>query len=304
MKATTLFAAALLVAPAHAQDLWTDLITPDAKVERVATGFKFTEGPAWHRDGYLLFTDIPNNAIIKWSPENGEKTEIYRQPSGNANGLMLNAEHQLLACEHSNRRVSQTLFGQTITLADKFEGKRLNSPNDLDIAPDGSIYFTDPIYGLTKKEDKELDFEGVFRLSPDGKLTLLAKEFGHPNGIAFSPDAKTLYVNDSEPTLNNMRAFDVQPDGTLTNARVFADMKVQDAQGAPDGLKVDVQGNVWTTGPGGVWVFAPDGKLLGKIAVPEGTTNLAFGGADRKMLYITANTSLYRIQLKVEGFKR
>ncbi len=164
MKATTLFAAALLVAPAQAQDLWTDLIAPDAKVERVATGFKFTEGPAWHRDGYLLFTDIPNNAIVKWSPENGEKTEIYRQPSGNANGLMLNAEHQLLACEHSNRRVSQTLFGQTITLADKFEGKRLNSPNDLDIAPDGSIYFTDPIYGLTKKEDKELDFEGVFRL--------------------------------------------------------------------------------------------------------------------------------------------
>lgn len=283
-------------------------MAPDAKMERVATGFQFTEGPAWHRDGYLLFTDIPNNAIVKYTPpktEGGQgTTEIFRQPSGNANGIMFNAAGQLLACEHSNRRVSQTVFGQVITLTDKFEGKRLNSPNDLDIAPDGSLYFTDPIYGLPRPQDKELPFEGVFRLTPDGKLQLLVKDFIHPNGIVLSPDAKTIYINDSAPEANHIRAFDVQSDGTLSNGRLFADLKGTGQNGAADGLKVDTRGNVWTSGPGGVWVFSPAGKLLGKVAVPEGTTNLAFGGADGKMLYITANKSLYRIQLKVEGFKR
>lgn len=309
MKITLLLSALLCAVPVAAQGLWTDLIAPDAKVERIATGFRFTEGPAWHSSGYLLFTDIPNNAIVKWTPINGDsrgegKTEIFRQPSGNANGLMVNAAGQLLACEHSNRRVSQTVFGQVITLADKFEGKRLNSPNDVDIAPDGSLYFTDPIYGLSRPQDKELDFEGVFRLSPDGKLTLLVKDFVHPNGIALSPDARTVYINDSDPGQNHIRAFDVQPDGTLSNGRVFADLKTSTERGAADGLKVDAQGNIWTSGPGGVWVFSPDGKLLGKIAVPEGTTNVAFGGKDNKTLFITANTSVYRIQLKVEGFKR
>jgi gluconolactonase len=309
MKTTLLLSALLCAAPASAQGLWTDLVAPDAKTERIATGFRFTEGPAWHPNGYLLFTDIPNNAIVKWTPTNGDsrgegKTEIFRQPSGNANGLMFNQAGQLLACEHSNRRVSQTVFGQVVTLADKFEGKRLNSPNDVDIAPDGSLYFTDPIYGLPRPQDKELDFEGVFRLSPDGKLTLLVKDFVHPNGIALSPDAKTIYINDSESKLNHMRAFDVQADGTLTNGRVFADMKVQGIPGAPDGLKVDPQGNIWTSGPGGVWVFSPAGKLLGKIAVPEVTTNLAFGGKDNKTLFITANTSVYRIQLKAGELKR
>ena len=304
MKITLLLSALLCAVPVAAQGLWTDLIAPNAGVERIATGFRFTEGPAWHSHGYLLFTDIPNNAIVKWTPDTAGKTEIFRQPSGNANGIMFNGAGQLLACEHSNRRVSQTVFGQVITLADKFEGKRLNSPNDLDIASDGSLYFTDPIYGLPRPQDKELDFEGVFRLTPYGKLSLLFKDFVHPNGIALSPDGKTIYINDSESKLNHMRAFDVQPDGNLTNGRIFADMKVQGVPGAPDGLKVDVQGNIWTSGPGGVWVFSPAGKLLGKIAVPEVTTNVAFGGSDGKTLFITANTSVYRIQLKVKGLKR
>lgn len=287
---------------------WDDIIAPGTFVERLATGFNFTEGPAWHRDGYLLFTDIPSNAICKWTPPQGGqegKNEIFRQPSFNANGLMFNTEGHLLACEHGQRRVSLTAFGKVVTIAENFEGKRLNSPNDLDIARDGSIYFTDPAYGLPgMKEGKELDFEGVYRLSPDGALKLLAREFGHPNGIAFSPDGKRLYVADSDPQFSNVRVFDVQPDGTLANGRIFADCKDTTQRGVPDGLKVDAHGNVFTSGPGGVWVLRPDGKLIGKIAVPEVTTNVAFGEADGKTLFITAGKSLYRVRLKVEGFKR
>jgi gluconolactonase len=185
-------------------------------------------------------------------------------------------------------------------LADRYEGKRLNSPNDLVVKSDGSIYFTDPSYGVSKDRE-ELGFYGVYRLAPDGKLTLLVKDLVLPNGLAFSPDEQKLYVNNSEARY--IAVYDVKPDGTVTNERLFADLKDASQGGVPDGLKVDLEGNVYSTGPGGVWILSPEGKLLGKISVPETATNVAWGESDRKTLYITAYTSLYRIRLKIAGVR-
>ena len=189
--------------------------------------------------------------------------------------------------------------GKLTGLAENFEGKRFNSPNDLAIKSDGSIYFTDPPYGLQKDDPRDLDFCGVFRLSPKGAVTLLDRNFGKPNGLAFSPDEKLLYVDDTER--RTIRVFDVQPDGTLANGRIFAELKDPVKTGGPDGMRVDVEGRVWCTGAGGVWVFDKSGKLLGVIATPEEPANLTFGGPDRKTLFITARTSLYRIATKAAG---
>jgi gluconolactonase len=280
-----------------------DVIAPGAVVEKVAGDFAFTEGPVWQREGYLLFTDIPRNRIVKWHPKDG--VSVFREPSEQANGLALDAQGRLIACEHKARRVSLTeADGKVITLVDKFEGKRLNSPNDLALARDGSIYFTDPPYGLPQqKEGKELDFNGVYRLNPKGELTVLVKDFERPNGVAFSPNRKTLYVADS--TKRHVRAFDVKADGSLANGRVFAELQpwAPNIQGGPDGMKVDVKGNLYVTGPGGVWVFDQQGKRLGVIITPEVPANCAFGDADFKTLYITARTGLYRIRLKFAGDK-
>lgn len=274
-----------------------DILDDSAKLEKVAGDFQFIEGPIWHPDGFLLFSDIPANIIYKFA--SNQQVEVFRRPSGKANGNTLDKENRLLTAEHENRRVSRTeKDGKVITLADRYEGKRLNSPNDLVVKSDGSIYFTDPSYGVTK-EQEELGFYGVYRLASDGKLTLLVKDLVLPNGIAFSPDEQKLYVNNSEA--GYIAVFDVKPDGTVTNQRLFADLKDASQGGVPDGLKVDLQGNVYSTGPGGVWILSPDGKVLGKISVPETATNLAWGESDRKTLYITANTSLYRIRLKIAG---
>jgi gluconolactonase len=270
------------------------IIYDSTKLEKVAGDFQFIEGPIWHPDGFLLFSDIPANIIYKFA-SNG-KVEIFRRPSGKANGNTLDKENRLITAEHENRRVSRTeKDGKVIALADRYEGKKLNSPNDLVVKSDGSIYFTDPSYGITK-EQEELGFYGVYRLAPDGKLTLLVKDLVLPNGIAFSPDEQKLYVNNSEA--GYIAVFDVKPDGTVTNQRVFAELKDASQSGVPDGLKVDVEGNVYSTGPGGVWIFSPSGKLLGRISVPETATNLAWGDRDYKTLYITASKSLYRIRLK------
>ncbi|MEG4328122.1 SMP-30/gluconolactonase/LRE family protein, partial [Microcoleus sp. herbarium5] len=253
----------------------------------------------WHPDGFLLFSDIPANIIYKFA--SNQQVEVFRRPSGKANGNTLDKENRLLTAEHENRRVSRTeKDGKVITLADRYEGKRLNSPNDLVVKSDGSIYFTDPSYGVSKEQEK-LGFYGVYRLAPDGKLTLLVKDLVLPNGIAFSPDEQKLYVNNSEA--GYIAVFDVKADGTVTNQRLFAELKDASQSGVPDGLKVDVEGNVYSTGPGGVWIFSPDGKLLGKISVPETATNLAWGESDRKTLYITGSTSLYRIRLKIAGVR-
>jgi len=276
-----------------------DILDDSAKLEKVAGDFQFIEGPILHPDGFLLFSDIPANIIYKLT--SNQQVEVFRRPSGKANGNTLDKENRLLTAEHENRRVSRTeKDGKVITLADRYEGKRLNSPNDLVVKSDGSIYFTDPSYGVSK-EREELGFYGVYRLAPDGKLTLLVKDLVLPNGIAFSPDEQKLYVNNSEAKY--IAVYDVKPDGTVTNERLFADLKDASQGGVPDGLKVDLEGNVYSTGPGGVWILSPDGKVLGKISVPETATNVAWGESDRKTLYITANTSLYRIRLKIAGVR-
>ncbi len=279
-----------------------DLVDARAVVEQLATGCQFTEGPLWNTlENFLLFSDIPANAMKRWDATSG--MSIYRAPSGKSNGLTYDKHGCLIACEHANRRVSRTTAdGQVITIASHYQGKRLNSPNDVVVKSDGSIYFTDPPYGLTSAygvaAEKELDFQGVYRLAPDeDTLMLLIDDFDRPNGLCFSPDESILYINDTERM--HVRAFDVQPDGTITNGRVFAEEEGDN--GKPDGMKVDIEGNVYLTGPGGIWVFAADGTHLGVILVPERTANLAWGGDDWKTLFITATTSIYQIKCKVMG---
>jgi len=271
-----------------------------ARIEKLAGGFKFVEGPVWDPRGFLLFSDIPADTIYKWMPGK-EKPEVFRHPCGNTNGHTLDREGRLISCEHSGRRVSRTeKDGKVVTLVDRYEGKRLNSPNDVVVRSDGSLYFTDPPYGIPK-EQEELGFYGVYRLAPDGKLTLLTREFVRPNGLAFSPDEKRLYVADSQA--NFVKVFDVRPDGTLANGRLFADMRSPGKDGAADGMKVDVEGNLYFTGPEGVWIYSPEGRLLGKIIPPEVPANLAWGDSDYKTLYMTARTGLYRVRLKIAGIR-
>lgn len=276
------------------------IVPDDARIEKLAGGFRFTEGPVWDRTGNrLLFSDIPANQIKQWTPDG--KVTTFREPSGNSNGLTFDRQGRLIACEHGNRRVSRTeKNGKVVTLAERYGEKRLNSPNDVVVKSDGSIYFTDPPYGI-RPEQQELSFQGVYRLVPGGKLTLLAQDFDRPNGLAFSPDEKVLYIADSSRRMH-VRAFDVRADGTLANGRVFAELRSNE-EGAPDGMKVDREGNVYCTGPGGVWVFAPNGNHLGTIKPPEVPANCAWGDADGRTLYMTARTGLYRIRLKIPGLR-
>lgn len=278
------------------------LVSQTSNVEKLAGGFKSAEGPVWDPRGFLLFSDISANTIYKWT---SGKVSVFRYPSGYANGNTLNGQGRLVTAQHSRRVTRTEKSGTVVTLADRYQGKRLNSPNDVVVKSDGNIYFTDPRYGI-KKQQEELGFYGVYRLSPDGStLTLLAKDFAGPNGLAFSPDEKKLYVNDSDK--QHIRVFDVKSNGTLTNGRIFADLKLSSQYGVPDGMKVDVQGNVYCTGSGGVnglkgvWIFSPTGKLLRKIITPEFAKNLAWGDKDYKTLYITTSNSLYRVHLNVAG---
>jgi gluconolactonase len=288
-----------------------ELVAPDASVERIAGGLTFTEGPVW-RGGALLFSDIPNNRIARWRrlPEGPELTTFT---SGHSNGLTLDREGRLLAAEHGGRRVSRIADdGARMGLAEQFEGKRLNSPNDIVVKSDGAIYFTDPPYavvigtpGMVRPAGwwkdpipgKEQPCNGVYRLSPDGALQLVANDFALPNGLAFSPDESVLYIDDSAH--KHIRAFDVRADGGLANTRVLLDMASSDP-GVPDGLKVDAKGNVFCTGPGGVWVCRADGTLLGRIILPELPANLAWG-EDGSVLFVTARTSIYRIPTTTAG---
>jgi gluconolactonase len=264
--------------------------------ERLATGFQFTEGPIWLPDGSLLFSDIPANRIYRWTAESN--IEVWREPTGNSNGLTLDREGRLIACEHTTRRVSRTEGdGTVITLAAQYQGKRLNSPNDVVVKSDGTIYFTDPPYGI-EPEEGEQPCNGVYRILMDGTIELLIDDFDRPNGLAFSPDESILYVDDSPR--RHVRAFDVQADGRLTNSRILADLD-HPQPGSPDGMKVDEAGHLIVTGATGIWVFEPDGTHLGVIVTPERPANCAWGDADRKSLYSTARTSLYRIQVKVPG---
>lgn len=268
----------------------------DGEPELLATGFEFTEGPVWQVDGSLLFSDIPANCTYRWSAEDG--ATVWREPTGNANGMTLDRQGRLLACEHSGRQVSRIApDGSATTVADSYQGKRLNSPNDIVVKSDGVIYFTDPPYGIQPAE-REQPCNGVYRVLEDGVVELMAHDFDRPNGLAFSPDESILYIDDSPR--RHVRAFDVRPDGTLTNSRIIADMD-HPQPGSPDGMKIDVEGNLYVTGATGIWVFDPDGTLLGVIATPERPANCAWGDDDHRSLYITARTSLFRIRTKVAG---
>jgi gluconolactonase len=299
------------------------LVPPDAKLEILAGGFIWTEGPVWIKDkdgGFLAFSDIPNNVVNKWD---GKKITPYVKPSGytgkkprggkpgdepGSNGLMLDAQGRLTLCEHGDRRVTRIeKDGTTKTvLADKYMGKRLNSPNDLVYHSNGDLYFTDPPYGMEKGWDdpaRELDFCGVYRLGTDGKLTLLTKEMSRPNGITLSPDEKTLYVANSDPDNPVWRAFPLKMDGTLGASRLFFDatpLVAAKKKGLPDGMKVDQKGNLFATGPGGVLVFSPEGKHLGTIATGVNTANCAFG-EDGMTLFVAADHDICRIRLSTKG---
>jgi gluconolactonase len=280
-----------------APDFWK-VVEKGARVEKVAGGFQFTEGPVWSPAGFLLFSDIPANQIVKYVP--GGLSSVFRTPSGNSNGLTYDRAGRLLMCEHSNRRVSRLESDGTVTvLAASYAGKSLNSPNDIVVRSDGTVYFTDPPYGVPEGQKQELPFQGVYKISPDGKLTLLVQDFDRPNGIALSPDEKTLYVDDS--TRMHVRAFEVAADGSISNGRVLAELRAQ-RPGVPDGLKVDRQGNLYVTGAGGLWVLDKTGKHLGTIVMTELPANCGWGDEDLRTLYLTARTGLYKIRLKIPGF--
>ncbi len=291
------------------------LIPAGAEVEKLAGGFTFTEAPLWRPSGVLWFSDVVGNVVRQWSPD-GKVTEILKPggydgnslPAGGyigPNGMVNYKDGSVLLCQHGNRRIALVGADMKVsTFVDKFEGKKLNSPNDLVFRSDGSLYFTDPPYGLPKADDdpmKELKFNGVYRWS-NGKLQLVVKDLTRPNGLGFSPDGKTLYVANSDEKQRLWMRYDVAANGSVSNGKVFADLSAEKDSGVPDGMKVDSLGNLWATGPGGLWVFSPDGKRLGRIKLPEQPSNCNWGD-DGKTLYITAVTGLYRIKLPVAGEK-
>ena len=279
---------------AHDDRFW-QLVARDQTIERLAGRFRFTEGPIWrptHND--LLFSDIPANRIYSWD---GRQTTVFREPSNHANGMTLAQDGSLLICEHGARRVARLApDGVYTVLADQFEGQPLNSPNDIVVNKQGDIFFTDPPFGI-RPNQQQLPFQGVFRLRANGALTLLIDDMIRPNGLAFSADETRLYVDDSANA--TLRVYDIDVDGTLFAPRTFCQMG--QIGGNPDGMKVDRDGNVYCTGPGGVWVLTPRGEQLGIIATGEQPANCAWGDSDRRTLFITARTSLYKIRLNIPG---
>jgi gluconolactonase len=304
------------------------IVPADAVVEKVGDNFGFLEGPVWVNtkdQGYLLFSDIPANVIRKWDPKNGfsvflDKSGFTGTDASNvggqtnngkglvnligSNGITIDRQGRIVYCAHGDRQIVRLEKNATRTvLATRYEGKRLNSPNDLVFKSDGSLYFTDPTAGLRlqdKDPKRELPFNGVYRLAK-GKVTLLSKDFARPNGIAFSPDEKYLYVNDT--SMKIIMRFAVQRDGSVKDGQIISDMNSDTAPGAPDGMKVDQKGNIYCTGPGGFWIMSPEGKHLATVKTKELPANLGWGDADGKALYLTARTGLYRIHLNIPGVR-
>jgi gluconolactonase len=292
------------------------LVPKDAKLEKIADGFTWVEGPVWHKQGgYLLFSDIPANAVYKW--KSGEGASVYLKSSGysgtalfagmepGSNGLTFDAKGQLVLCRHGDRQIGRLESNGTIVpLADHYDGHKINSPNDLVYKSNGDLYFTDPPFGLPHAfaDSSKAPVQGVYRLAKDGTLTLLIHDIKAPNGIAFSPDEKTLYVSDVDPKRAAWLAYDMQPDGTVTNGRVFFDATRwrKDPFFGPDGFKVDHQGNIFGARPGGLSVIAPDGTLLGTIETGQPTSNVAWG-EDGRTLFITGGSSVYRLHLTTSG---
>jgi gluconolactonase len=278
-----------------ADELSTILETTQA--ERLATGFVFTEGPLWHPDGFYYFVDVRSSVLYRVTP--GRAHEVVRDKTGGGNGTTFDLQGRLVLCEGENRRVTRTAGdGRIEVLMDRFEGKRLNRPNDVVCRSDGSIYFTDPGLRVPLGE-RELPYAGVYRVAPDGNQILVA-DFEYPNGLAFSPDERKLYVANTR-WAQYIHVLELDAAGKMMRRRIFADMSSDETDGVPDGMKVDVEGRVYCTGPGGTWVFAPDGSQLGIIRTPEVPANLAFGGPDLKTLFFTARTSVYTMRVKVAG---
>ena len=292
-----------------------DAIVPaDYRIEKLAGDMRFTEGPVWVAGDspHLLFSDIPANVIYRWAEGDTAASVFYdqvyegepREAGLGSNGLLLDAEGRLVACEHGNRRISRLEDGAWISLADSYEGKRFNSPNDAAWHANGWLYFTDPPYGLPKQEEdpaRELDFNGIYRLDCEsGEVQLLAADQTRPNGIGFSPDGKTAYVANSDSSMKAWMAYDVTAEGRFEKARIFYDASNEAAPGSPDGLKLDMDGNIYAAGPGGVWIFTPGGEHLGTIQPAEVPANVAWGD-DGSSLYMTARTGLYRIKLLAKG---
>lgn len=285
---------------------FTPLVDPSVQAQTIASGLLFTEGPVWHsNDRRLIFSDIRGDTLYTWSGEKG--LEIFRRPSGQANGNTYDRRGRLITCEHANRRLSRTFRSGAIeVLASHYEGKRLNSPNDVICAANGDLYFTDPPYGLRQPDGsivgQELDVCGVYRVSPtDGRLTLLIDDFRRPNGLVLNAEETQLFIADTER--HHVRVFDVGADGSLRNDRVFAELRYGELVGRPDGMKMDVAGHLYVAGSTqeGVWVFHPEGRLLGFIEVGEAPANLAWGGEDWRSLFVTARTSVYRILMNIAG---
>ena len=307
-----------------------ELIDPNAKLEKIAGGFGFTEGALWVPKGYLLFSEMPGNVIYKWTPDG--KVSVYMEKCGyqgvdiwrvgfmqtngklkdepgyeefpmiGCNGLTLDRQGRLVIATWAGRSIDRIEHdGRRTVLADKYEGKRFGGTNDVIVKKDGTVYFTDGYGGLRLRENdprKELNFNGVYMVK-NGKVTRVIDDIPNTNGIAFSPDEKILYANGSRDRF--VRAYDVNPDGTLKNSRMLIDVNSDPARGIADGLRVDVKGNLWETGPGGIWIISPAGKHLGTIHLPELGANVEFGDADRKTLYIAARTSIYKMRVKIEG---
>jgi gluconolactonase len=298
------------------------LIAPDAKIEILAQDFDWSEGPVWVKEGggFLLFSDVPQNVIYKW--KEGERAREWLKPSGytgseprgaelGSNGLLLDAKGRLVICQHGDRRMARmdaplsAPAPKFSTIAEKYEGARFNSPNDAVFHSSGDLYFTDPPYGMVKQfEDpaREIPYQGVFRVQRDGTVSLMTRDMTRPNGLAFSPDEKTLYIAQSDPAAPIWRAFSMKPDGSLGQGRVLFDATTlaKTRRGLPDGLKIDTEGNLFATGPGGVLILTPEGKHLGTILTGQATGNCAFGN-DGRTLYITADMYLMRVRLKTKG---
>ena len=282
------------------------IISPAEPIQHLADGFGGASGPAegplWWKEGrYLLFSDIHNDKRMKYEP--GKGVSVFQEPTNRANGLTRDLQGRLVACEHDSRRVTrQELDGSTTVIANSFQGRRLNRPNDVVVKSDGCIYFTDPWTSPAAPEQWDLSFSGIYRVTPDlGSMSLLIGDFVLPNGLAFSPDETVLYINDTRR--GHIRAFELLPNGTLAKHtdRVFADLRGEEP-GVPDGMKVDVEGNVYCGGAGGIWIMDPNGKQLGRIAHgAPATTNIAFGGDDWKTLYFTSRNHLGSVSVKIPG---